>query len=103
MQLPRPRFTVFRMMVTVAITAMVMGWAIHARDVLHEEEDFGYGILFFECIGMLMLSMFALPIVLVIYLVRQDDAYAARLRRNDVPGDFHPVAVADSSSQPESS
>jgi hypothetical protein len=83
MRLPRPRVTIFRMMVIVAISAVVMGWVVHARNVLHEEDDFGYGILFLESIGMLMLSVFALPIVFVIYLVRQDDAYAARLRRND--------------------
>jgi hypothetical protein len=39
------------MMVTVAIFALVMGWAVHARNILHEEDDFGYGILFVECIG----------------------------------------------------
>ena len=55
MRLPRPRFTVRRMMVIVAITGVVMGWAVHARNILHEEGDFGYVILFVECIGMLML------------------------------------------------
>jgi hypothetical protein len=83
MRLPRPRVTLFRMMVIVAISAVVMGWAVHARNVLRGEDDFGYSILFIECIGTLVLSVFALPIVFVIYLVRQDDAYAARLRRND--------------------
>jgi hypothetical protein len=97
MRLPRPRFTVRRMMVIVAITGVVMGWAVHARNILHEEDDFGYGILFVECIGMLMLSVFALPMVFVIHLVRQDHAYADRLRRDDVRGDVELVAADDSS------
>jgi hypothetical protein len=97
MRLPRPRFTVRRMMVIVAITGMVMGWAVHARNILHEEDDFGYGILFVECIGTLMLSVFALPMVFVIHFVRQDHAYADRLRRDDVPENLHVVAVDDSS------
>ena len=35
--------------------------------------------------SMSMLAVILLPIVFVINLVRQDDAYAALLRRNDVP------------------
>ena len=101
MRLPRPRFTLFRMMVIVAIAGVALGWAVHARNTLREEDDFGYGILLVECIGMLVLSVFALPIVFVIYLVRQDDAYAARLRRNDGPGDVKLVAADDRSPEPE--
>jgi hypothetical protein len=87
MRLPRPRFTVSRMTVAVAIAGVLMGWAVHARNVLHGDEKLGYGILFIGCIGMLMFSTLAMPIVFVIYLVRQDDVHATRLRRNDVPGD----------------
>jgi hypothetical protein len=101
MRLPRPRFTVRRMMVIVAITGVVMGWAVHARNILHEEGDFGYGILFVECIGMLVLSVFALPMVFAIYLVRQGDAYAAQLRRDDPPQDFRLVVPDDSLPQAE--
>ena len=90
-------------MVIVAITGALMGWAVHARSVLHEDGDFGYGILLVECIGMLVLSVFALPMVFAIYLVRQDDAYAARIRCNDVPEDLHLVAADGSSPQTESS
>jgi hypothetical protein len=82
MRLPQPRFTVRRMMVTVAITGLLMGWAVHARSVLHEDEDFGFGVLLVECVGTLILSVFALPIVFAIYLVRQGDAYATRPRRD---------------------
>jgi hypothetical protein len=103
MRLPRPRFTVRRMMVTVAIAGVVTGWAVHARNVLHEEGDFGYAILIIECIGMLILSASLLPIAFAIYLVRQDDSYAARLRRNDVPVAFPLVTVEDGSPQSESS
>ena len=82
MRLPHPRFTVRHMMVIVAITGVVMGWVVHARNVLHEEGDFGFGILLVECVGTLILSVFALPIVFAIYLVRQGDAYATGPRRN---------------------
>ena len=103
MRLPRPRFTLLRMMVIVAITGVVMGWAVHARNTLREEDNFGYVSLFVECIAMLMLSVFALPIVCAIYLVRQDEAHAARLRRDDVPGDAELLTADGSSPQPESS
>ena len=46
MHLPRPRFTQFGMMIIVAITGVTMGWTVHARNILHEEDDFGYGIRF---------------------------------------------------------
>jgi hypothetical protein len=71
------------MMVTVAIAGLVMGWAVHARDISHEEDDVGYGMFVVECIGRLVLLLFALPIVFVINLVRQDEVYVARLRRDD--------------------
>jgi hypothetical protein len=103
MRMARPQFTVRRSMVAVAIAGVVMGWTVHARIVLHEEEDFGLGILFVECIGMLLLSVMLLPVVYVIYLVRKGDAYAARLRRNDVPVAFRLVSDDDASPQPESS
>jgi hypothetical protein len=45
----------------------------------------------------LMLSVFALPMVFVIHLVRQDHAYADRLRPDDVRGDVELVAADDSS------
>jgi hypothetical protein len=82
MRLTHFRFTVRHMMVTVAITGLLMGWAVHARNVLHEDEDFGFGVLLVECVGTLILSVFALPIVFAIYLVRQGDAYATRPRHN---------------------
>jgi hypothetical protein len=102
MRLPRPRFTVRRLMIIVAITGVAMGYTVHARNILLEEDDFGLGILFVECIGMLVLSVFALPMVFVIHLVRQDHAYADRLRRDDVAGDIHLGAADDSSPKPES-
>ena len=103
MRLPRPRFTMRRMMVTVAIAGLVMGWAVHARHVLRDEDDFGYGILLIECIGVLMLSTFSLPIIFVIYLVRQDDAHAARLRRIEASEGTPMATVDDSVPQPEPS
>jgi len=69
-------------MVAVAIMAVVMEWAVNVQNVLHEEGDFAYGILFIEGIGMLMLLALLLAIGYVIFLVRHDDAYAARL----IPG-----------------
>jgi hypothetical protein len=103
MRLPHPRFTVRQMMVTVAITGLLMGWVVHARSVLHEDEDFGFGVLLVECVGTLILSVFALPIVFAIYLFRQGDAYATQLRRDDVPRDVKLVAAHDRSPQAESS
>jgi hypothetical protein len=101
MRLPRPRFTPFRMMVIVAIAGVVMGWAVHARNTLREEDDFGHGILLVECIGMLVLSVFALPIVSAIYLVREDDAYAPRLRRDDVSEEVELLTADGTSPKPE--
>jgi hypothetical protein len=71
-------------------------------EAYYVRRGFRLRILYIECLGMLMVSAIILPIVLVKYLLRQDDAYAARLRRKEVPANFALVSVDDGSPQPES-
>ena len=97
MRMHRPRFTMLRMMIIVALTGALMAWAVRVRGVLRGEEELSFSILFS---GMLMLSAVMLLIIFVAFLVGQDFGYAAQLRRSDVPGRFPSVSVDDGSPQP---
>jgi hypothetical protein len=80
MRLPRIQFTVRRMMVSVSAVGIAMAQVRYLLCLSSCESPisilFGAGIIDLA---------FLLTIRSAIRLFRQDDSYAARLRRNDVP------------------
>lgn len=81
----RLRVRVRTLMIAVAVAAVVLGLVVHVQALVRDEDDFAVPILLFEGIAGSVLLSIALGVGSVVRFVRKDDAYAAQLRRNDVP------------------
>lgn len=73
------------LMIGVAGAAVLSVVAVHARDVLRTEDDLAGAILFSEGFAASVLATIVFAARLAVGLNRADDAYAARLRRGEVP------------------
>ena len=85
MRVPRVRFTVRRMMIAVAVVALLLGLVLHVQVLIKNEDDFAFAILFVEGMAVAVLLVTASVISFFIQIVRKDDAYATQLRRSGVP------------------
>jgi hypothetical protein len=72
-------------MIAVAIAGIALGLVAHIQDLLRREDDFALPVLVFEGSAVLVLLVCAAAFGYVVRMIWKDDAYASRLRRNDVP------------------
>jgi hypothetical protein len=85
------------LMTAVAVVGSVLGMVVHIQVLVHDEDDFALPILVLEVFAVSVLLAIAFVVGFVIRLIRKDDAYAAQLRRNDIPARC-PVILAEADS-----
>jgi hypothetical protein len=93
-------------MIAVAVAGVVLGLVAHLQALVRDEEEFAVPILIMQAFGASVLLAFALAIRFLVNVVRRDDTYAARLRRDDLPDrcpfPYDPTAEKRSDSGPRS-
>jgi hypothetical protein len=85
------------LMIAVAVAAVVLGLVVHIQALVRAEDDFAVPIFVLEGIAATVLLAIGLAVRGVIRFVRNDNAYAAQLRRRDVPARC-PFPVAETNS-----
>jgi hypothetical protein len=72
-------------MIGIAIAGMVLGLIVHVRVLVREEDEFALPILTLEGIVVAVLLGISSVVRFVVRVMRADETYAVRLRRNEVP------------------
>jgi hypothetical protein len=81
-----PWRTTRRLMLAVAVMAVVLAWVRHARDLLHAEPEFGGFLVLVECVvGSLVVLPASLALGFAVRVALRDRAYLRRLRRDASP------------------
>src|SRR4051794_40659448 len=73
------------LMNSVGITGTLLGLVVHVRAVVREEDDFAVSVLMLEGIALVVLAAIAYGVGIFVGIIRNDDAYGARLRRDATP------------------
>jgi hypothetical protein len=85
------------LMIAVAVVGLILGLVVQIQVLVNDEDDFALSILILEAFAASVLAAIALAVGFVVRSVRKDDAYAAQLRRNDIPARCPwPLAGTDS-------
>ena len=89
------RLRIRMLMIVVAALAVILGTIDHVRALIRAEDEFAMPILMLEGVAGSVLVGIGLAIAGLIRFVRKDDAYAAQLRRIDLPAKcpFPPAEV----------
>jgi hypothetical protein len=72
-------------MIGIAIAGIVLGLIVHVRVRVREEDEFALPILTLEGIVVAVLLGISSVVRFVVRVMREDETYAVRLRRNEVP------------------
>jgi hypothetical protein len=71
--------------IAVAVAGIAMGLAAHIQDLVRRHDDFALPVLVGEGTAVLVILVCATAFGYVVRMIWKDNAYASRLRRNDVP------------------